>query len=328
MAWIFTRHCALHSLASALCAAFALLSANPAAASLPALVSASVLFATVADSAADAVVAAPISSERVTTADLPQIAYDPRALQDVERGAPGIAAAAAAPLCDAAATACNYQSAMTPVRSQGRCASCWAFAALGAWEGVYALRYGTAIDLSEQQVLVCTGSGNTCSGGFWGDVLALMSSTQIAAESRSPYTGQPGKCHRDARSQYSVASWGYISVASVPPPVDRIKQALAQHGPVIAGIYSTRAFKDYTGGTFSGTDDGPINHAINIVGWDDTRQAWRVRNSAGTAWGEAGYAWVAYGSNRIGAWATWVEPAAPAQPDLFGGAVTFAMAED
>ena len=301
MAWIFTRRAALRSLAATLCAALAL-QALPAAARLPSV------FAIIADGLAAAALAAPVV-ERPAASELDQLSIAP----------------AATPLCDAAAAACNYQHIMTPVRNQGRCASCWAFAALGAWEGVYALRYAAKVDLSEQQVLVCTGGRNSCSGGFWGDVLALMSSAQISAESRSPYTGKTGKCHRDARSQYSVAAWGYVSMASTPPPVDRIKQALAAHGPIIAGIHSTKAFKDYAGGTFGGADDGPINHAVNIVGWDDTRQAWRVRNSEGTAWGEAGYAWVAYGSHRIGAWATWVEPAAPEQPDPFGSAVTLAM---
>ena len=311
MAWIFSRRAWLRQLAATWWAAIAIVSAGPASARMPAV------FSAITGGLVAAVNTAPVTARPHSPENL---------LLQFERGTMFTSPAPARTgLCDAAATRCNYQPVMTPVRNQGRCASCWAFAALGAWEGVYALRYGTAVDLSEQQVLVCTGGRNTCSGGFWGDVLTLMSSTQIANESHRPYTGKIGKCHRDARSQYSVASWGFISTASVPPPVDRIKQALATHGPIIAGIYSTDAFKIYAGGTFSEPGDGPINHAINIVGWDDTRQAWRVRNSQGDAWGEAGYAWVAYGSNRVGTWATWVEPAAPAEPGLFSGAVTLAQ---
>lgn len=289
-------------------AAAAVLPASQAAASMPAL------FTNVAAQLTAAVTAPPA----------PVIPYD-QLRAKFERSVSATYDIASPVLCEAGAPVCNYQPVMTPVRNQGRCASCWAFAALGAWEGVYALRYGTAVDLSEQQVLVCTGGSNTCSGGFWGDVLTLMSSTQIGAEGASPYTGKGGKCRRDARSQFSVASWGFVSTASTPPPVDQIKRALALHGPIIAGIYATHGFRTYAGGTFSDAEDGPINHAINIVGWDDARQAWRVRNSQGAAWGEAGYAWVAYGSNRIGTWATWVEPAAPAAPGLFGPAPTSAM---
>lgn len=308
MGWIFSRRAWLRHMV-ATWAAIAIISAGPASARRLLGVW------TIADGQAVAINPAAVT-ETPQVREILQLKFDRSAL---------FKSLAPIGLCNAAATSCNYQPVMTPVRNQGRCASCWAFAALGAWEGVYALRYGIAVDLSEQQVLVCTGGRNTCAGGFWGDVLTLMSSTQIATESHRPYTGKIGRCHRDARSQYSVASWGFISTASVPPPVDRIKQALAAHGPIIAGINSTDAFRNYAGGTFSELGDGPINHAVNIVGWDDARQAWRVRNSQGDAWGEAGYAWVAYGSNRVGTWATWVEPAAPAEPGLFGSAVTVAQ---
>ena len=218
--------------------------------------------------------------------------------------------------CAAIAASCNYQALMTPVRNQGRCASCWVFATLGAWEGTYALRHGVQIDASEQQMLSCTGRKNTCAGGFWGDALALMTASPIGPEAAQPYLGKSGKCRPNPASPYKVAAWGFISVAATPPPVAAIKQALVQHGPVIAGVSATPAFEAYTGGVFKEVGAAPIDHAVVIVGWDDQRQAWRVRNSRGTAWGEAGYAWVAYGSNNLGAWATWVQPEPPGAVEL------------
>ena len=218
--------------------------------------------------------------------------------------------------CAVSATSCNYQALMTPIRNQGRCSSCWVFATLGAWEGVYALRYGSQIDASEQQMLSCTGRKNTCSGGFWGDALALMTASPIGPEAAQPYLGKSGKCRPNPASPYKVAAWGFISVAGTPPPVAVIKQALVRHGPVIAGINATPAFGAYSGGVFNEIGTAPINHAVVIVGWDDQRQAWRVRNSRGTAWGEGGYAWVTYGSNNLGAWATWVQPEPPGAVQL------------
>lgn len=218
--------------------------------------------------------------------------------------------------CEATAASCNYQPLMTPVRNQGRCSSCWVFATLGAWEGTYALRYGVQIDASEQQMLTCTGRGNTCAGGFWGDALALMTATPIGSEAAQPYRGKSGKCRPNPASPYKVAAWGFVSVSNGPPPIKVIKQALVEHGPVIAGITATPAFGAYTGGLFTEFGAGPINHAVVIVGWDDQRQAWRIRNSRGAAWGEAGYAWVTYGSNNLGAWATWVQPEPPGAVQL------------
>ena len=219
-------------------------------------------------------------------------------------------------LCHAAAPNCNYQAFMTPVRNQGACSSCWVFATLGAWEGTYALRYGVQIDASEQQVLTCTGRGNTCAGGFWGDALVLMQASPIGAEAAQPYLGKSGKCRSNPASPYKVAAWGFVSVSNESPPIAVIKQALVQHGPVIAGITATPAFEGYTGGVFNEIGAGPINHAVVIVGWDDRRQAWRVRNSRGATWGEAGYGWVSYGSNHLGAWATWVQPEPPGAVQL------------
>jgi hypothetical protein len=219
-------------------------------------------------------------------------------------------------VCAVTAASCNYQPLMTPVRNQGRCASCWVFATMGAWEGTYALRYGVQIDASEQQMLNCTGRNNTCAGGFWGDALALMTASPIGPEAAQPYRGKSGKCQSNPASPYKVAAWGFISVAATPPPVAALKQALVEHGPVIAGISATSAFEAYTGGVFNETGTAPIDHAVVIVGWDDQRQAWRVRNSRGTAWGEAGYAWVAFGSNNLGAWATWVQPEPPGAVEL------------
>ncbi len=218
--------------------------------------------------------------------------------------------------CHVAAPNCNYQAFMTPVRDQGACSSCWVFATLGAWEGTYALRYGVQIDASEQQVLTCTGGGNTCAGGFWGNALALMKASPIGSEAAQPYLGKAGKCRANPASPYKVADWGFVSISGKTPPVALIKQALVQHGPVIAGITATTAFEGYTGSIFNEPGAGPINHAVVIVGWDDRRQAWRVRNSRSASWGEAGYGWVTYGSNHLGAWATWVQPEPPGAVQL------------
>ena len=71
-------------------------------------------------------------------------------------------------------------------------------------------------------------------------------------------------------------------------------------------IDATDLFQDYTGGVFQEKPRSqygvvPItNHAVMIVGWDDSKQAWRVKNSWGTGWGESGYAWVKYNHNAIG----------------------------
>jgi cathepsin L len=89
--------------------------------------------------------------------------------------------------------------------------------------------------------------------------------------------------------------------------VDQIKQALCDHGPVAVAMEATRLFQAYTGGVYNEPGISGINHAVTIVGWDDSNQAWIVKNSWGMGWGEAGYFRIRYGSNTIGYAAAWVE---------------------
>ncbi|MEO7032767.1 MAG: C1 family peptidase [Polyangiaceae bacterium] len=111
---------------------------------------------------------------------------------------------------------------------------------------------------------------------------------------------------------------GWLDSSGNVPGTDDIKQAIVTHGPVSAAVYVTEAFQNYAGGVFDEGAAGRINHAIVIVGWDDSRGAWHVRNSWGPNWGEEGYIWVKYGSNSIGAWASWVDAVKVKKPTAAG----------
>jgi C1A family cysteine protease len=77
----------------------------------------------------------------------------------------------------------------------------------------------------------------------------------------------------------------------------------------VAAVNATRAFQAYKGGVFNERDPGRINHAILLVGWDDAKGAWLMKNSWGVRWGEAGYMWIDYKSNSVGTAAAWVRAA-------------------
>src|SRR5262249_19976869 len=77
--------------------------------------------------------------------------------------------------------------------------------------------------------------------------------------------------------------------------------------PLVVNLFSeTPAFKNYKGGVVRGPAR-PTDHALLLVGWDDGRRAWKVKNSWGTDWGIEGFAWVGYGSFGIGDQAAWIE---------------------
>jgi len=88
-----------------------------------------------------------------------------------------------------------------------------------------------------------------------------------------------------------------------------MKEALAKYGAIAACVKVTPAFQAYKSGIFdehaSVSSPNDVNHAITIVGWDDNKQAYLVKNSWGPGWGDKGYVWVEYGSNNIGYGAAW-----------------------
>ncbi|OWY19151.1 hypothetical protein C7N43_01810 [Sphingobacteriales bacterium UPWRP_1] len=200
---------------------------------------------------------------------------------------------------------------ISPIRSQGTCGACWAFSTLGAFEGNYVFRnsIGSAasIDMSEQYLLDCADSGG-CYGGWYGNTLKWMQGRPIQPESALPYVNAEKPCTGTAAvTNYIVEKWGYIDFWTPRPSVQQVKQAIAEHGPLISAVTVTPAFLSYAGGVFNERANFEINHGIVIIGWDDSKHAWLIKNSWGSGWGEGGYMWIDYDSNNIGSYPCWVE---------------------
>jgi cathepsin L len=96
----------------------------------------------------------------------------------------------------------------------------------------------------------------------------------------------------------------------------QLKQALLEHGPLVVLVHMDNAFKAYKGGVFNERSQGKVNHAVVLLGWDDTKRAWLIQNSYGNKWGTkmidepwaiAGYMWIEWESNGIGQFAAWVD---------------------
>ncbi len=205
----------------------------------------------------------------------------------------------------------SWRDKLAPVRDQKSCGSCWAFAATAALEGSERLLNGQALDLSEQQLVNCVpvaSSSDNCHGNTINHALDWLSSKSQANEQGQPYRAAPATCAApSATPAIGVASWGMIDAQGNVPATEDIKRALVAHGPVAAAVYVTDAFQSYAGGVFDEDAGGRVNHALAIVGWDDARKAWHVRNSWGPEWGEDGYIWIKYGSNGIGAYGAWAD---------------------
>lgn len=209
------------------------------------------------------------------------------------------------------------QNYVSPVRNQ-QCGNCWTYSAVGAYEGSYLKVNGGAsnsIDCSEHYAQICSGGGD-CSGGFAYKIFEWMvnNNRNLATEAAYPDNGANGSCPAGtpATNYYAVA-WGVVDPSgdiSKIAPVDKIKEAICKYGPVAASVQATPLFQNYANGTFfefaSNYSSPTSNHAILLVGWDDTKGAWLMKNSWGTGWGENGYMWIKYNSNNIGRRAAWV----------------------
>lgn len=196
---------------------------------------------------------------------------------------------------------------VTPVRDQGNCGSCWAFATTGALESQAAMRLSSLADLSEQVMVSCGGSSvGNCNGGYIEGASDFIRDTGLPIEDCFPYIHQDTACSGAAcptwktDGTYGITGWHWVATSS--PTVDAIKAALNSYGPLVTTMDVYSDFYNYQSGIYkvvSRTYEG--GHAVLIVGYDDTNQCFIVKNSWGTNWGESGYFRIGYNqlNNRV-----------------------------
>jgi PKD repeat protein len=186
---------------------------------------------------------------------------------------------------------------VTTIQNQGSCGSCWAFGTIGSYESCCAVAGGTLYNLSEQWLLDCNTLGYSCAGGWWGypDMY-----NGVPLESCYPYVGVQGSCNTSCPKYYPMDEWYYVGNSSSVADTTDMKNAIYTHGPISAAVYVDSYFQAYTGGIFSNTASYQPNHAIVLVGWNDTGGYWILKNSWGTSWGENGYMRIEYAANNVG----------------------------
>jgi len=202
---------------------------------------------------------------------------------------------------------------VTLVRRQGCCCqACLAFSALGAYEGSFLIRNPSStpetVHASEQEVINCSGCCScTCGGTDPGAVLRFLVYHGTASARTIPYQGVDLPCNPTVPITYKARNADYVNQLVDIPPTNEIKKALIAHGPLSACVYIDTAFLAYARGVFNHTAFNQVNHAVTLVGWDDSKNAWLIKNSWGTDWGEGGYMWIAYNCHSIGKYAAWCD---------------------
>jgi len=198
--------------------------------------------------------------------------------------------------------------AVTSVKDQSVCGSCWSFGTVGTLEGALFLKTGQLTRLSQQALVDCSwGFGNNgCDGGEDFRVYQwMMKHGGIPTEeSYGPYLGADGYCHID-NATLAATIKGYVNVTS--GDADALKLAIFKHGPISVAIDAGhKSFSFYANGVYyepeCGNDEDSLDHAVLAVGYGVLKGEpyWLIKNSWSTYWGNDGYALMSQTDNNCG----------------------------
>jgi C1A family cysteine protease len=215
---------------------------------------------------------------------------------------------------------------VTPVKNQQACGSCYAFASIANFESKVLVDGGALFDFSENNVKECEFYASSCAGGNYWRVASFLAINGTVQETCDPYVPLNVACTSGCPYMKTLLEWCAISGDNVPA-TNVLKSYIQNYGPVYTTLYAGDGDPWYTEfGTYDGTYtlyytglQAP-NHAVLIVGWDDTlphaggQGGWIVKNSWGTSWGgtcgygsEGGYFTIAYGSASIGSYSSFLQ---------------------
>jgi hypothetical protein len=207
-----------------------------------------------------------------------------------------------APMMPAAPSSWDWRElgGVSAVKNQGGCGSCAIFAATAALESVVLINEDIEYDLSEQQILSCRTFGYGCEGTWYSWAWDYVRNNGAAREWCMPYMADDEIPCADDTCEIYVTNGGWIDVQN---DVEAIKQQV-MISPVATTFTVYDDFGSYGGGCYEHEGSDPINHAVIIVGWEDTmcggEGAWLCKNSWGDGWGMDGFFWIKYGTCNIG----------------------------
>jgi cathepsin L len=184
--------------------------------------------------------------------------------------------------------------AVTPIKDQGQCGSCWAFSSTGALEAQIYKKTKTLTTLSEQNLVDCNKANFGCNGGWMDYAFDYVKTNKgIDKSSAYPYTGYRGTCKYKSATTYVGGTC--TGRKSIPAGNETALQiAVATIGPVSVAIdASGLPFQLYSSGVYKNLACSKTNldHAVLVVGYGTTNDQdyWIVKNSWGTSWGMSGY---------------------------------------
>jgi len=198
----------------------------------------------------------------------------------------------------------NSKGAITPVKNQGQCGSCWAFSATETIESYWFLAGNTLTALSPEQIVDCDTSGEDegCNGGWpYGAYAYVMSAGGLDSEAAYPYSaeeGNSGNCNfSTAAIVAKISNWQYVTQSE---DENAMFSWINGNGPLSICVDAS-SWSSYTGGVVQSCTQN-LDHCVQMTGYQSVQgiDAWNVRNSWGSDWGNNGYIWLARGNDTCG----------------------------
>jgi len=198
-------------------------------------------------------------------------------------------------------------NAVTSVKDQGNCGSCWTFSSTGAMEGVHAIKSGSLQSYAEQQLVDCVYTANGCNGGLQTDAFAYYLRHPVILESKYRYTAKGARnkanCKDSSISNTGIKTTGKGYTQVSKRSVSAMKSALSSAPLAVAIDAESSKFGYYSGGIFDYSSCGTnLDHAVLLVGYGSSsgQEYWIMKNSWNTTWGEKGYMRIAIHGDGAG----------------------------
>ena len=203
------------------------------------------------------------------------------------------------------------QGHMSPVRNQGSCGSCWAFAGIAAMESALLKHQSSEFNLSEQEIVSCDRSASGCSGGW--QPFDYMIKNGVGLESDFPYAGRNLSCKKIPTAAKALR-WGNLGAADRRASVEEVRQGVYDFGALWVTVGANGNWRGNSSGLISRCSNTTVNHAVTLAGYVPSESTpgkynFLIKNSWGTSWGDDGYIKSPLGCNNLARHVSFVVPA-------------------